>query len=390
MFVGGLFMKQKLALILALLVIIMLAACAKEEGTAAEPTTESNLPTDDIAAETAPEVLEKEDEENDGSGIKLLGLILHDDDSDRVRMTMYGFLHTAENLSAAAKIYRAAPGVETDAALDMAIEDGVDALLFFDPTRSCGSAIERAAQNGIKTVVSYHESDAKGLSANIVADSSEYYDELARGLAERMVERSLKSGKILIYGRSTSESFDAFSASIAASYPQFKVVSFNRTKTDVDAAVSELAQYLLYNRDIKGMYVADSDLASIAIKARSEAQKLFKAQGAPSPTPEPSLMPGQTPEPTPNPGLLTQIMITVFCNGLSDDNYDLFIDNDIYALCIEPYYEAAAEATMTLDRLLRGETVQTVSRVNRPIVYSETADKYKAVFEQMKVLFEVE
>lgn len=84
---------------------------------------------------------------------------------------------------------------------------------------------------------------------------------------------------------------------------------------------------------------------------------------------------------------MTQITITVFCNGLSGDNYDLFNDNDIYALCIEPYYEAAAEAVMALDKLLRGDTVQAVSRVNRPIVYSETADKYKAIFEQMKTLF---
>ena len=94
-----------------------------------------------------------------------------------------------------------------------------------------------------------------------------------------------------------------------------------------------------------------------------------------------------TPAPTPNPGLLTQITITVFCNGLSDDNYDLFNDNDIYALCIEPYYEASAEATMALDKLLRGDVVQPVSRVNRPIIYNETADKYKAIFEQMKTLF---
>ncbi len=384
-------MKQKLTALLILVLVFAFTACAKNENTDTEPITESQLPEADISSTENDSATLIQDDFSD-TDIKLLGLILNDDGSDRARMTMYGFLHTAENLSAAAKIYRAAPGSETDTALDQAIEDGVDALLFFDPTRSCDPSIERAAQNGIKTVVSYYTSDANGLSANVVADPDEYYDELARGLAERMVERSLKSGRILIYGRSTSEAFNAFSASIAANYPQFRVVSFNRTTADVEGAVSELAQYLLYNRDIKGMYVADSDLASIAIKARAEAQKIFKSQGAPSPTPAPSLTlaPGATPEPTPNPGLLTQITITVFCNGLSSDNYDLFNDNDIYALCIEPYYEAAAEATMALDKLIRGETVQTVSRVNRPIVYNETADKYKAIFEQMKVLFDVE
>ena len=42
---------------------------------------------------------------------------------------------------------------------------------------------------------------------------------------------------------------------------------------------------------------------------------------------------------------------------------------------------------MALDKLLRGDAVQPVSRVNRPIIYNETADKYKAIFEQMKILF---
>jgi len=385
-------MKQKLAIILALILVLTLVGCGKNSNEEMDISAETAVLT-----EAAPQMENEADtsdptKEDGEAAFNLFGLILHDDGSDRAYMTMYGFLHTAETLSVAAKVYRATPGSETDAAVDNAIEDGVDALLVFDPTRASDAAVTRAAQSGIKVVVPYYPCDADGLSANIVADPSEFYDELARGLAERMTERSLKSGRILIYGRSTTEASDSFSASIAASYPQFKVVSFNRTTADPEAAVSELALYLLYNRDIKGMYVADSDLASIAIKARSEAQKIFKAQGAPSPTPDPSitLAPGETPEPTPNPGLLTQITITVFCNGLSNDNYDLFNDNDIYALCIEPYYEAAAEATMTLDRLLRGETVQSISRVNRPIVYNETADKYKAIFEQMEALFGAE
>ena len=204
-----------------------------------------------------------------------------------------------------------------------------------------------------------------------------------------MTERSLKSGRILIYGADTAACYAAFSASIASAYPQFRVEAFDRTAVDEQGAIDELATYLLYNRDIKGMYVVDSEAASIAIQARSKAQKTFRAEGAPSPTPEPTPAPGMTPEPTPNPGLLTQITITVFCNGLSDDNYGLFSDNDIYALCIEPYYEAAAEATMALDELLRGDTVPPVSRVNRPIIYNDTADKYKAIFEQMKALFNI-
>lgn len=373
-------MKRGIALLFAAALLFACCGCAKgPEEAAAPPQTEAPAETPGQTDTGTPGA--------SGKRFDLIGLVIDDDGSERAYMTMYGFLHTAENLSYAAKVYRASAGEGMLSAVEEAIADGVNALLVFDPTCTSDTAVARAAESGMHVVVPYYACSAEGLAANIVADTSEYYDELARGLAERMTERSLKSGRILIYGTDTTECYAAFSASIAEAYPQFRVETFNRTAADEQGAIDELAAYLLYNRDVKGMYVADSGAASIAIRARSEAQRIFRTEGTPSPTPEPTLAPGATPQPTPNPGLLTQITITVFCNGLSDDNYDLFNDNDIYALCIEPYYEAAAEAVMALDKLLRGDTVQAVSRVNRPIVYSETADKYKAIFEQMKTLF---
>ena len=376
-------MKRRIAFLTAAIVLLALCCgCTNHSEKITTPPEESPVETE------APEQAGSDAGANE-KGFDLLGLVIEDDGSERAYMTMYGFLHTAENLSYAAKIYRASAGAGMLSAVEQAIGEGVDALLIFDPTCASDAAVSCAAASGIKTVVPYYACSAEGLDANIVADGAEYYDELARGLAGRMTERSLKSGRILIYGKDTAECYAAFSASIAAAYPQFNVEAFTRSTDNEQAAIDELAEYLLYNRDIKGMYVVDSEAASIAIQARSQAQKIFRTEGAPSPTPTPetTLMPGMTPAPTPNPGLLTQITITVFCNGLSDDNYDLFNDNDIYALCIEPYYEASAEATMALDKLLRGDVVQPVSRVNRPIIYNETADKYKAIFEQMKTLF---
>ena len=69
------------------------------------------------------------------------------------------------------------------------------------------------------------------------------------------------------------------------------------------------------------------------------------------------------------------------------ENLNLFYDNDIYGLCIEPYYEAAANATMQLDRLLLGEEAEQTMRVNRPIVYGDTMEKYLAIYEEVKDLF---
>jgi hypothetical protein len=42
---------------------------------------------------------------------------------------------------------------------------------------------------------------------------------------------------------------------------------------------------------------------------------------------------------------------------------------------------------MTLDKLLHGDTVPAVSRVNRPIAYADTIDKYLAIQQQVKELF---
>ncbi|HWQ57728.1 MAG TPA: hypothetical protein VN540_01820 [Clostridia bacterium] len=372
-------MKRIFALFLALAMLALLG-CAKQA-----ETRETQAP--DATATPEPGV------DANGEDFPLLGLIVDDDGSDGAYMTMYGFLHTAETLGYAAKLYRAKAGAETLAAVAKAAEDGVDGLMISSPGGANDAAVTEAAQKGMFVVVPYDTCAVDGLDCNVVADDTDYYDELARGLAERMTERSLKSGRILVYGRDTATCLLMFQASIAASYPQFSVVSFQRTAADEQGAIDELAQFLLYNRDVKGMYAIDADSSAIAVGARTKAQQQFRQNGAPSPTPSLTPDPNATPgDPnatvyTPNPGILTQISVTVFCSGLSDDNYGLFTDNDIFALCIEPYYEAAAQGTMTLDELIRGESVAGVAKVNRPLVYADTAEKYKAIYDQMKAAF---
>ncbi len=367
--------------------LLALFGCAKEtESRATEPPGEA-VATPDTGAEP------------DGTGendFALLGLVIDDDGSNGAYMTMYGFLHTAETLGYAAKLYRARAGAEALEAVARASKEGVDGIMIYSPGGANDAAVTAASEMGMYAVVPYDKCAAPGLNANVVADDTDYYDELARGLAERMTERSLKSGRILVYGRDTAVCLAMFETSIAASYPQFNVAAFQRTAPDEQGAIDELAQFLLYNRDVKGMYVIDADSSAIAVKARAQAQNLFKKNGAPPPTPSPTPGPGATPgNPgasvyTPNPGILTQISVTVFCSGLSDDNYGLFSDNDIFALCIEPYYEAAAQGVMTLDELLRGENVASVMKVNRPLVYADTAEKYKAIYDQMKLMFSLD
>lgn len=326
----------------------------------------------------------------------ILGLIINDDGSDKARLTMFGFLRTAETLCYASKIFRAKPGAEAEAAVDAANAEGIAALMIFDPDGQNTAAVEKAAALGMKIVMPYYACSVSGITANVIADNEEYYDELARGLAARLEERSLKSGRILVYGSNISQAYAAINSSIMQNYPQYIVCSFERTAADEEGAIAELADFILNNRDIKGIYAAQADAAAIAVSARSLAQKRFKNEGAPTPTPAAEAEAAATPAPaatadsgyTPNPALLTQIMITVFACGLNADNYALFEDNDIYALCIEPYYEAAAQSTMIMDRIIRAESIADTAKVNRPIVYSDTVEKYSGIYNAMLSAFE--
>lgn len=373
-------MKRILAFLLAS-AMLLLWGCARDTGNEGTPA-----PEETPAPGNGPQA-------EGGDGFPLLGLIIDDDGSNGAYMTMYGFLHTAETLGYAAKLYRATSGAQALAAVEQAATEGVNGLMIDSPGGANDAAVTEAAAKGMFVVVPYDKCAAEGLDCNVVADDTDYYDELARGLAERMTERSLKSGRILVYGRDTATCLAMFQTSISINYPQFDVVAFERTAADEQGAIDELAQFLLYNRDVKGMYVIDADSSAVAVSARAKAQKLFREDGAPSPTPSPTPDPLATPTPpgatpyTPNPGILTQISVTVFCNGLSDDNYGLFSDNDIYALLIEPYYEAAAQGVMALDELVRGENAAAVTRVNRPLVYADTAEKYKTIYDQMKRMF---
>ena len=377
-------LKRVTALIMA---VLMLCVCGCASQSSDENAANAEETTDEQQIGQSAENTENPAEKQDS--FPILGLIIDDDGSDGARLTMYGFLRTAETLCYASKIFRAKTGENAVEAVNTAYEEGITALMIYSPNSANDEAVKKAVSLGMDVVVPYHECSVEGIKVNVVADPTEYYDELARGLAGRMEERNLKSGRIMIYGKDTSQAYDAFCASIKENYPQFVVCVFERTAADEEGAIDELADFILNNRDIKGIYAVDEDAAPIAVKARSRAQKRFKNEGAPSPTPIPETAPAASaqPEYTPNPALLTQIMITVFGTGLSGENYELFSDNDIYALCIEPYYEAAAQGTMMMDRIVRGESTASTARVNRPIVHSDTADKYIAIYEAMLAAF---
>lgn len=361
---------------------LMLFGCSAENAA---------LPARGDAPQSGPPDIEKADTPSFAQkSPQLIGYVIEDDSKSDTALSMHGFLHMAENLGYPAKLYRAKMGAEAEEAIELAEADQCKGLLIQNRDGINDAAVQKALNAGIKVIVPYDKCTLEGISANVMADEDEYIEEIAHGISARMNERKLKSGRILLYHSSPCDPLiQAFTDVMRSAYPQYQVSEFTRSAVDEASAIAELSDYFLYNRDVKGLYVIDEDLSVIAVKARTDAQTRFKADGAPSPSPEPETtpLPGQTPSPTVAPGLLTQISITIYAAGLNEENYALFSENDIYALCIEPYYEVSAQATMMLDKVLSGEPVSSQAKVNRPIVNAETIDKYSLIYNQAQELF---
>ena len=321
----------------------------------------------------------------------LIGMLVADNGTLNTYLEMHGFLRTAENLGYAARLFRYT-GTNAKKTVEEAVKAGCEGLVVYDPSSTATKeAMEYAKQQGVLIVSSYYAS--MNANASVAVDQTEYLEEVARSIAERMSERSLKTGKILIYGyngQNMNTACEEFQKAIAAYYPGYTVEHFERGPigTPVETDVENLANYIYFNRDIKGMFCIDEDGSALAVKAREQAQKMFKGSLAtPVPTPQPTPDPtGVTPVPV-NENLLKEILISVFGTGITDENIKLMEQNDIYAMISEPHYESAGQATMLLDKLMRGQSVAEETRMNIPIVRQDTLTKYQAVYEQVKEWF---
>lgn len=324
----------------------------------------------------------------------LVGFIAPESTDFNLRATMHGFLRTAETIGFPAKLYYASAGVSSVEAVERAKAEGCLGLLIWNANNMNSAAIARASELGMPVVVPYYQTDDNGVKANVVADQLGYAEEIALCIAERMMERECKSGKILIYGRDPQSVFSSIQAAIAEYYPQFNVGYFVRSASVEQDAINELAEYILWNRDIKGLFAVDSDGSKISVRARELAIKTFRDSGAPEAAaagetnssgqqaqslaqPIPA---GATPVPE---GLIKSIVITVTGYGLNDDVVELISKNDIYAFVVEPYYESGAQSLMLLEKLIRGEGVPRTTKLNMPIARMATLDKYVLIREQV-------
>lgn len=376
-------MVKRVCFVMAL-ICIFFVGCSKQK----------ELPGSDDVSELSEGGVEENVPLNLFPSDMLVGFIAPESIDFNLRATMHGFLRTAETIGFPAKLYYASAGVNSVGAVELAKADGCLGLLIWNANNMNSAAIARAGELNLPVVVPYYQADEDGVKANVVADQLGYAEEIALCIAERMVERECKSGKILIYGREPQSVFSSIQDAVAEYYPQFNVGYFVRSAPVEQDAINELAEYILWNRDIKGLFAVDDDGSKIAVRARELAIKTFRDSGAPetaaaSATNAAGQQTNSLAEPipagaTPVPeGLIKSIVITVTGYGLNDDVVELISNNDIYAFVVEPYYESGAQSLMLLEKLIRGEGVPRTTKLNMPIARMATLDKYVLIREQV-------
>lgn len=367
-------MKRIIALIL-ISVFILAAGCSAENGPRGE--LEPSIKPTDATAEPAPSA-EPSNLPEDKRGAGVIGFVIRDDNDYGTYELMYGFLKSARDLGRPSVLFKYQDGKALEA-VENAYSNGCEGLLVMSDGGANAAAIERAREYGIKVVVPLEKCEPDAADANVYVDDTEYMEDACLVIAERMEQRGLDFGTILVYGSKTEMEFESFSNTLKAHYPQYSAVQLTRTGSSEQSDIDKLSSYLYDNRHIKGMFVADAASTPIAAAARKDAQALFRSEGG-----EETEIPDETPKgPLDNSG----IAITICGCELSDDNIALLSGNDIYGLSITPYFDVAAQSVILLDGLLAEYDTGKSFSVRRSIARNETIARYVGIYDEIKELF---
>lgn len=365
------FVKRIIALVL-ISVFMLAAGCSAKNGPHGE--LESSIKPTDTAAEPTPSTgPSNAPEDKQGEGV--IGFIIKDDNDYGTYELMYGFLKSAGDLGRSSMLFKYEDGKALEA-VENANASGCRGLLIMSDGGANAAAIERAREYGIKVVVPVEKYEPDADSANIYIDDTRYMEDACLVIAERMEQRGLDLGTILVYGSQTEREFESFSNTLKAHYPQYSVAQLTRTGSGEQGDIDKLSSYLYDNRHIKGMFVTDASSTPIAAAARKKAQELYSSEDTESPD--------ETPE---GPQESGKIAVTICGSELSDENIALLSGNDIYGLSVTPYFDVAAQSVILLDGLMAEYATVKSFCVRRSIARNETIARYVGIYDEIKELF---
>lgn len=378
-------MKRVLSVFLIVaLYISMLAGCADNTGVdPADGTPE--LPSTPVPTIEPAPVTAKTD---------LIGFVVKDETTYATCTMMYGFLQTAAELGNPSMLLKYDDKNTTSMqAVQQGIDAGCKGMIILNPSGANDNTISFAKSNGL-FVISAVDKDESEADVNVYVDSENHQFEMCNAALDRMTERSIskKGGRILIYGYDPTPLYEKCLETVKEFYPQYGVLSFRRTTTSREDAINELAEYLLTHRGICSLVAIGEADAAVARDAREKIRKQVENKNIPE---EASAIEGVPNEngytlPEISTALYETPEITIFGNGFTDENIKLIEKNAIRGASIIPYYDIAVNCVMLMDRLLKGETLPSYAKVNRPIVRQDTLEKYMTVYGEVKELFNID
>lgn len=303
--------KRIILVILAACVLLSMVACAGKDKT-------DTAPSSDVIVHTPS---------------NLIGFAVQDTGDMKVYEAMHSFICTAADIGMNAKLYKFASQQELDSAVDDAITDNCDAVLFYCENTAPESGMEKLEKHGIRTVSLIQKNEKA--SCSIIADDGD--SQMLAILAEKAVD-----GSVLIY---SSEAVDvsALSSILGEKWASTPIKSFVRTEYAYNEAKDSLYSYLVNNTSVKAIYALGEQNARPATLA---AQKMDSG------------------------------IVVIGCE-LTDINVKLY-DEGLYALAVTPYYDMAARAVYAMQKLADGKTCEDeVCSVH--LVTADKLEKYNSI-----------
>ncbi len=281
-------------------------------------------------------------------------------------------LHAFDTLGTDIEIYQTPPNSDWGAPSGISCTDNTGAGVMVSENVA-KTEIPKLVAAGCKVVA---QGDAPGADISLYTDAADYSAEAARAMGEELIARNLRGG-VLVMAQAADQAAEAFADSFSERYPQYSV--------HVQAVPLSEAERAEMIPELAGVYCMIPDAASTWVTTKDAVAKEL----TPSPTPRTSTpRPSPTPEgaePTPVPTLAPHVAagnIVIIATDYTAQNLELLADDDIFAIAARPYFDAAAQGMLLLDRLLRGVQAAEKLRLNVPIIKKANIAKYQSIVDE--------
>lgn len=264
---------------------------------------------------------------DEGNRSGAIALIAPDPATDADYLLMHGFLDTADSLGLPARLFTFDGDTEGAGYTKRAADDGWAGAVLVGCDPDLASELTEAGIPVITLLSKFDDVNA------VLIDESEFYTDVADFMAEKLTSAGTESGTVLIYG----------------------------ADENADEIVSEF----------------ESVLSGFTVKAYSDGMSMNSVCGIYAVTDTAGAL-----------DIADGGNIVVIGSSLTDDTAQQF-DSGLYALCIAPYYEAAAQSVISMEKLLNGNSVPETDTLNRVIVTSSGISRYISERYRALLLFDL-